>query len=72
MAQEARNDAKALRLIDMLYAEGVSPENITRLLNFHFEQVFSCEHDARYRSVIKRVPDGANYAPPFTVWSQPK
>ena len=71
MAQEARNDAKAQRLIAMLYVEGVSPENITRLLNYHFNETFQCEHDARRKSTIKRVPEGSNYAPPVTIWSQP-
>lgn len=68
---EVRNDAKAVRLIDMLYAEAVSPENITRLLNYHFtDEVFQCRRDAHERSIIERVPNNGNYAPPVQIWKQ--
>ena len=71
LGQETRNDAKALRLIAYNYGEGVSPENITRLLNYHFAQVFQCERDARNKCKINRIADGTSYAPPVTIWSQP-
>lgn len=71
MSQEARNDAKAVRLIEVLYGEGVSPENCARLLNFHFADTFMCEKDDKtHKSLIRRVPDGSNYAPSVEIWRQ--
>lgn len=69
---EFRNDSKAIRIINILYAEGVSPENITRLLNYHFDETYSCQTDARNLAVIRRIANSDNYAPPITVWSQTK
>lgn len=72
MSQEARNDLKAQRLIEMLYGEGVSPENITRLLNYHFADTHQHDKDDRtQKSVIRRVPDGHNFAPSVELWKQP-
>jgi len=71
MSQAARNDERAKRIIAFLYGENVEPENITRLLNYHFEETFSCtKNGSTHKSVIRRVPDG-NYAPPIEIWTQP-
>lgn len=65
----ARNDSSALRIIDFLWGEKVSVQNIVRTLNFHFESTFvAVNHDKD----IQRVIDGANYAPNVTIWSVPK
>ncbi len=52
MSQEARNDAKAKRLVEFMYVEGVEPENITRLLNYHFAETFTCEKNDRTQKMV--------------------
>jgi len=69
--QDQRNDAKALRIIVALWAEGVSADNIVRLLNYHFEPTYVVSVHNRIPSIM-RVPEGHNYAPNVTVWSPTK
>lgn len=71
MSNAARNDQQALRIILALSAEGVIPENITRLLNYHYSDTFQCDKDAHEKASIRRIPDGTNYAPTIEIWKQP-
>jgi hypothetical protein len=71
MSQAARNDAQALRIIEFLYREGVSPENITRTLNYHYESTFRLDKDARDKHSIHRIADGDNFVPSVEIWRQP-
>ena len=70
MSYEARNDAQAKKLIEFCHSEGVASENIVRLLNYHFDQTYSCDRDVNHKATIRRIPTGSNYAPPVIIWKQ--
>lgn len=71
MAETAaqRNDAKVLRIITMLYDEGVTVTNIVRLLNHQFDTHTFIAIDELWPS-IQRANHGHYNTPNVTIWSQ--
>jgi hypothetical protein len=73
MADVAVVAREAANILNALDALGVSAENATRLLNYHFEDfTFRCERGEHYRATVTGVSDNANFFKPFDVWKTPK
>ena len=70
MGLEQRNDARAKRLIDFNLSEGVTAENIVRMLNYHFTETFMLDKDHHTsKQLIRRLAE-VDGAPNVEIWRE--